>query len=70
MAFDWSRNRERQRAHKRGTERAGEHPSFMRPLIRRRPPVRRQTKAELRAETERLVAEWLARRSGSDGSQN
>jgi len=66
MAMNWSKDRERRRMRTRGTEAMGEpDPSFMAPLLRgrrRRPARQPLTKAEQRAEAERLIAEYKARK--------
>ena len=68
MSMKWDRVRDVDRMRRQGTQGAAERdPSFMLPLVARRPIrlVRRLSRAEQRAELQRLVAEYERERRGS-----
>jgi hypothetical protein len=68
MSMKWDRLRDVDRMRRQGTEGAADRdPSFMVPLLPRRQIrlVRRLSKAEQRAELQRLVAEWERERRES-----
>jgi hypothetical protein len=45
-------------AQRRGTESADEPQNFMRPLLARRPPVQKPSKAQMSEEAAAAIAEW------------